>query len=200
MIRQQINLFIRQEKVRVPFSAAICSLIVLVVILSVAGLYAKEYRALQQSRAVYAELLATKKQQQQEIEVLQQQNQARKVDPRVQGQRDQLQQELKARQLYGRMLDQLEPEQQLLFSNLLQGLSNQAVKGVWLTRIMANDGGAQLLLEGETAKPELIPRYLRNLGNESSYGQASFGDFQIKEQQERLRFVVKGLLRAGGRS
>jgi len=200
MINQQINLYVRQEKVRVPFSAAICALIVLGVTVLVAGLYTQEYRALADAKARVAALTAVKQQRQQEIAALQQQNAARRVDPDLQVQRDRLQQDLKARQLYGRLLEQLEPTRPLRFSTLLQGLSNQALSGLWLTRIVASEGGARLQLQGETTQPELIPRYLRGLGAEQSYGQAQFGDFLISEQQQRLRFEVSGVLRQGGQS
>lgn len=200
MIRQQINLFIRHEKVRIPFSASVCALIVLVTVLLVGGLYAKEYFALEQSQARLAAQNQAKQQRQTEIDALRHLNDARKADPQLQSRREQLQRQLQARQRYGRMLEQLQPEQRVVFSALLQGLSSQAVAGVWLTRIAATEGGARLQLQGETNQPALIPRYLRQLGREATYGRAQFDDFQISEQAQRLRFEVKGMLRDGGQS
>nr|WP_246481048.1 PilN domain-containing protein [Motiliproteus sediminis] len=82
----------------------------------------------------------------------------------------------------------------------MQGLADQAVSGLWLTRISARAGGRTLQLQGETQQPELIPRYLRRLGNEESYRAAEFDGVQISQQQSRLRFEVTGELKAGGRS
>ncbi|WP_210397998.1 PilN domain-containing protein [Motiliproteus sediminis] len=200
MIRQQINLYVRHEKVRVPFGATICALIVLITTLLVSGLAIKEQRALQQINDDVAAAKAAKSARSVEIALLQRQLNERRADPVLQQRQQQLTHELRARNQFGRMLDQLRPAQRIPFSALMQGLADQAVSGLWLTRISARAGGRTLQLQGETQQPELIPRYLRRLGNEESYRAAEFDGVQISQQQSRLRFEVTGELKAGGRS
>ncbi|MGQ0586738.1 MAG: PilN domain-containing protein [Gammaproteobacteria bacterium] len=69
------------------------------------------------------------------------------------------------------------------FSPQFLGLSRQGLNGMWLTHIELS--GSQMTLQGVVLAEELIPRYLRRLGNEAVFAGTAF-------QQARLERVPDG--------
>ncbi|GIX22279.1 MAG: hypothetical protein KatS3mg121_1062 [Gammaproteobacteria bacterium] len=55
------------------------------------------------------------------------------------------------------------------FSELLAGPARRPVRGLWLTQLWIEDGGAALLLAGRTHDPALLVRWLNGLGEEPAY-------------------------------
>ncbi len=70
------------------------------------------------------------------------------------------------------------------FSIYLEGLARRTIQGLWLTRIELADGGANVGLKGQTAKPEFVPRLIQNLANEGIYGGTEFDVFSISHDQQ----------------
>jgi hypothetical protein len=52
------------------------------------------------------------------------------------------------------------------FSEFFAAFGRQALPGVWLTGINIGDSGNDLVVQGRVLRPELMPQYLRALGNE----------------------------------
>ena len=70
------------------------------------------------------------------------------------------------------------------FSIYLEGLARRTIQGLWLTRIELADGGANVGLKGQTAKPEFVPRLIQSLANEGVYGGTEFDVFSISNDQQ----------------
>lgn len=81
------------------------------------------------------------------------------------------------------------------FLVLLSGLSEYHRPGLWLTRIRLQDGGRDLLLEGQTVEQELLPRYLEGLGNSPAFAGRSFARFDLsREPGQPLQFQLASSL------
>jgi Tfp pilus assembly protein PilN len=65
------------------------------------------------------------------------------------------------------------------FSAYLEGFARQRLDGLWLTGIVIEAGGTQLALHGSTLNPELVPRYLQQLGAESVLAGKEFKTFHM---------------------
>jgi len=65
------------------------------------------------------------------------------------------------------------------FSAHLEGLARQRLPDLWLTGIRIEAGGEELSLNGSALQPELVPRFLQQLGNEPSFRGKEFSIFQM---------------------
>ncbi len=191
-MKQQINLFITPEKVRTPVSAQTSLLVVLgltLLLVVVSVLETRELSSLQQE-------VATLKQQKSELEsetkTLREQKRPKTESPQLRQTRDRLQQQLAAQRRFGDMLAQLAPPGGGIFSSLLAGLAEQALSGVWLTRIQATESGAQIALQGQAHNAALIPKYLKRLGQASAYQDAQFDQFELTEAKAGIEFKLRG--------
>jgi Tfp pilus assembly protein PilN len=77
-----------------------------------------------------------------------------------------LEAELKARQGLVGALGAGELGNTTGFSEFLAALGRQAVPGVWLTGLSIGESGNELQVQGRALRPELVPAYLKALGNE----------------------------------
>ncbi len=198
-MRQQINLYVRQQKIRVPFSALSCALILLVSALVLAAVWAYNWQGREQLHSELAVLKQEQKRLQKEFDQVRSKRVVIQESPQLQAELAGLNREIVARQKYSALLDQLQPDQRLVFSNMLKGLSARVVDGLWLTRIQTEDASGTLNLEGGTLRAELVPRYLKLLGNEDAWQLARFDQLQLQlEQAEQgLSFRVSAQLRGG---
>ena len=76
------------------------------------------------------------------------------------------------------------------FVALLQGLADRhPPRGLWLTSIRLQAGGDELALQGLTQDQELLPLYLRSLGQSSAFSGREFAHFDLqRDEQDLLRF------------
>lgn len=197
-MKQQINLYIRQEKVRVPFAAGRCALILLVTAITVAGLWGYQYSRLAAYRTDAAALEAQKRRYDAEIQALTRQLKPPAPSPALDARIAALTEEIAAKERFGGLLAQLQPDRRTPFSALLEGLANRVPDGLWLTRIRADQGGRDLDLEGNVVKPALVPRLIEQLGEEPAYRRARFGRFSLNASGAALGFEVGAVLPAGG--
>lgn len=111
------------------------------------------------------------------------------ADPRLPGQ-------LAALDAGNRQLQQLAAHLQALlaersggFSPILDALSERHLGGVWLSGIRLQDGGRDLLLEGASQQPELLPGYLDSLGRSPALDGRQFARFDLdRDDGGVLRF------------
>ena len=196
-MKQQINLYVRKEKVKVPFSAASCLLIVLVSTAVLIGVFAYNWQGADRLKAEVSALKQEQNRLQGAFDQARQKKIIVKESPRLKAELRSRDLEIKAKRRYEALLDQLQPGQRIQFSSMLVGLSTQAVDGLWLKRITATDAGVVLNLEGETLIPELVPRYLKRLGSEQVYHRARFDQLQLAESERGLSFKIGATLRSG---
>jgi hypothetical protein len=65
------------------------------------------------------------------------------------------------------------------FSAYLEALARGHVAGAWLTDIRIDGGGQQLSLGGSTVDPELVPVYLKRLGEAPAFRQRGFNILEL---------------------
>jgi len=81
----------------------------------------------------------------------------------------------------------------------MKGLSRQHFDGLWLTSFELQRGGERLGIKGVTGEPELVLRYIRQLGNEAVFAGTEFNVFSLEKLQtgSALAFDVTAVLEAG---
>lgn len=197
-MKQQINLYVRQVKVSVPYSAAKCLSIFLVAALVSGGLLGFQLYQLGAVQTEAAALESDKRKLTEDIKTLTAQLKPPVASPALKAKITTLTSELGAKQGYSQLLEGLQPDRRTAFSALMDGLSNQAIDGLWLTRFSAAAGGRDFGLEGGVLKADLVPRFIERLGQESAYSQARFGRFSLIDDKGALRFQIEALLMPGG--
>lgn len=65
------------------------------------------------------------------------------------------------------------------FSEYFVSLARQRVSGLWLTGFDIVGAGEQVSLQGRSANPELVPRYMQKLSREKSLSGVEFRVFQM---------------------
>ena len=68
------------------------------------------------------------------------------------------------------------------FSEYFEALANRHVNGTWITRMQIGNGGLSFAFSGKSMTPELVPRYLQNLGNEEVFNNFSFNILEIERK------------------
>ena len=69
----------------------------------------------------------------------------------------------------------------------LQALSSQhPPQGLWLRHILLQDGGRQMQLSGRSNNQELLPLYLRSLGQSPVFAGREFADLQLQRGEDGL--------------
>ncbi len=197
-MKQQINLFVKQAKVKTPVSALTSLLLVLGLALLLVSVSVLEIRGLQQLQQQAATLQQQKSELAAKTQTLREQKRPKTESPVLRQTRDRLQQQLAAQRRFGELLAQLAPPGSGIFSPLFAGLSEQALTGVWLTRIQASQNGTQISLQGRAQNAELIPKYLQRLGRTKAYQQALFDQFELTEADTGIEFRLSGSRSARG--
>lgn len=67
------------------------------------------------------------------------------------------------------------------YSKYMQAFSRQVVQGLWLTGFKLTGDAAQISLSGGVLEPELLPIYIRRLGNEQAMRGKSFSTLQMQQ-------------------
>jgi MSHA biogenesis protein MshI len=68
------------------------------------------------------------------------------------------------------------------FSEYFEALANRHVNGTWITRMQIGNGGLSFAFSGKSMIPELVPRYLQNLGDEEIFNNFSFNILEIERK------------------
>lgn len=80
------------------------------------------------------------------------------------------------------------------FSPALVALARQKEQGLWLTSIQFGGHHREMVLQGMTAKAELVPKYLQKLRQEPSFLGKNFSLFELSESDVGstwLKFTLK---------
>ncbi|MFT5720878.1 MAG: Tfp pilus assembly protein PilN [Motiliproteus sp.] len=199
-MKQQINLYVKQEQVHISVSALTVLQLGLAVTLLLVTIWVLESRGLSQ---LHQEIAALKQQNAElaaKTQTLREQKRPKTELPALRQTRDMLHQKLDARRHFGELLAQMVPPGSRIFSPLFIGLSEQVVEGVWLTRIQSSNNGAQIFLQGHARNAALMPKYLRHLGQASAYKNAQFDQFELSEAATGIGFMLSGSRPKGGNS
>lgn len=70
------------------------------------------------------------------------------------------------------------------FSQHIAGLARQHVSGLWLRAVRIRRGGRELALAGSTLDPELVPRFIQQLGREPVFAGADFSSLRLQRSEE----------------
>jgi Tfp pilus assembly protein PilN len=68
------------------------------------------------------------------------------------------------------------------FSQLMLGLSNSHVQGLWLTRVRAD--GNNMELDGSSLSEELVPQWLRRLSTQTDFRGRKFGALELTRPED----------------
>lgn len=111
------------------------------------------------------------------------------ADPRLPPQLAALEAENRQLQRLGEHLQVLLGERSAGFSPALDALAERHLGGVWLSTIRLEQGGQELLLEGASQQPELLPGYLDSLGRSTAFAGRQFARFDLdRDAAGVLRF------------
>ncbi len=70
------------------------------------------------------------------------------------------------------------------FSAQMSGIARRRVDGLWLRELRIESGGSDLALAGSALDAELVPRFLRALGEESTFAGRDFRRLRIERSAE----------------
>ncbi|RFA28280.1 hypothetical protein CAI21_13265 [Alkalilimnicola ehrlichii] len=132
-----------------------------------------------------------------EAVALQRQLEERRADSAVQIELDRLEAELAAKRRFLHSFDPLEGAQGQGFADVLSGLAQGRVEGVWLREIRITRRG-ELRFEGSATDPALVPRFVDALGQQSAFQGRDFRHLRI-ERMENARQVDFSLQTRGER-
>jgi hypothetical protein len=83
------------------------------------------------------------------------------------------------------------------FATRLEALARRHVDGVWIDRMALSGSTEAMSLGGSTFEPDLVPRYLQNLSQESALAGVRFDQLAIERPHEKasaqLRFRASSL-------
>lgn len=66
------------------------------------------------------------------------------------------------------------------FSAQVAGLARRRVEGLWLREVRIEAGGSELALVGSALDAELVPRFLRSLGEETAFTGSDFRTLRLE--------------------
>ena len=66
------------------------------------------------------------------------------------------------------------------YAAVMRALARRATPGVWLTGLSLGDGGREMEIMGRALAPELLPAYIRSLGQESALAGKSLGSMTLR--------------------
>jgi len=79
------------------------------------------------------------------------------------------------------------------FSAYLEGLARRDLPGTWLRRIVIDQGGRELVLEGSALSPEMTPQLIQNLGKEEIFAGLEFSHLTLSSaagDHNRIDFLL----------
>lgn len=189
-MRQQINLF--QESLRPrqlrwsakQLTSLMAIAVLLLVVFELVGVW--QTWQVKQSIAESEQIVSAKQKEVKQVEASYPKPQE---DQRLVNRLEQLKDEIQQKQLILGLLEKKEYGNSRGFADHLSGLSRQHVEGIWLTHFSIEQGGKQLGLSGSSLKPELVPRFIRNLSNEPSFAGKEFKTLLLSRTEEKNTWV-----------
>lgn len=134
---------------------------------------------LQQLQAAVTATQQTAAQAEAELASLRQGFREPQADPRLPPQLAALEADNRQLQRLGEHLQVLLGERSGGFSGALDALAERHLGGIWLSTIRLEQGGRDLLLEGASQQPELLPGYLDSLGRSPAFAGRQFARFDL---------------------
>lgn len=77
------------------------------------------------------------------------------------------------------------------YSEYLRAFARQGVSGLWLTGLTITGDAAQISLTGGTTRAELVPVYIKKLGNEAVMQGKTFANLQMQAPKAEGKEAVK---------
>ncbi|MHB8415312.1 MAG: PilN domain-containing protein [Acidiferrobacteraceae bacterium] len=87
------------------------------------------------------------------------------------------------------------------YSAYFEALARGDIPGLWITSFSARGAGTHIEIKGKAMAPDLVPRFVANLGRSTPFAGVDFGQFQIEQSPapaRYIRFVVGRDATAGG--
>ncbi|MHB1951448.1 MAG: hypothetical protein ACYCQK_08235 [Acidiferrobacteraceae bacterium] len=84
------------------------------------------------------------------------------------------------------------------YSAYLVALARGDIPGLWITSFRATGNGASIALKGAAVAPDLVPRYVANLGARAPFAGINFGHFVITRAASPARYVRFVIARDAG--
>jgi len=75
------------------------------------------------------------------------------------------------------------------FSEQVSGLARRRVPGLWLRQIRIRRGGHELSLAGSAIEPELVPRFVQQLGLEPVFAGSDFRTLRMERPEDETRRI-----------
>ena len=193
-MKQQINLyqpiFRKQRKVFSAYTMLLVSLFFIFIFAAITGYELYRLEPLQQQLAMLDEDISM-------LEVQLKKEQGKKQSDAktrlLKNEVARLSRELEEREKIRRALQDHEIGNSKGFSSYLEALARQHVNGTWLTRVVIENGGTGLGLEGRTLSSELVPVYIQRLSNEQAMTGTSFNVMELRrpeKETEQIAFRV----------
>ena len=192
---QQINLYqpmFRREKK--PFSAKTMLMMTLFFIAVFAAIYSYSLHQLGTLEVTLSNLDKGTTELRTQLEKLTKQFPAKAKSKLLAAEIARLNGELEKRQEVKTALGQHSIENKRVFSKLLESLARKHVQGTWLTKVSIQDGGEALGFEGKTYSSELVPVYIQQLSEETSFSGLAFNVLELQRSEIdplNLDFLVK---------
>lgn len=200
-MRQQINLyhpiFRKQAK---KFSARAMAQASGIVVLGVMLIYAFDAWQTNRLRTQLTQLETERQAAAGRLERLAKNLGAANAKLDIQGEIDRLEAELAARKQVQLLLTQGSLGNTHGYAEHLLSFARQHVPGVWLVGIHITGGGEEVVLKGRSVSPELVPRYMQRLAQETTLAGTEFRVFKMARPEvgeQKKRFAPYVEFRAG---
>ena len=189
-ITQSINLYARLEPAKAkPMSLVYMALAWLAVFVgygATAGFLAHQESSLK--RAV-ADANALNRQLQQQISQRQTQDQQVDLGP-IESRLTDLRQKQQRQQLLIEFLQEADLSAQTSFSEAMAGLARQHVPGIAIERFALQAMNNKISIEGQLAKPEALPMFVKRLGAEPAFEDLQLNKVVMTITDEQLSFEM----------
>jgi hypothetical protein len=147
-----------------------------------------------QLKAAEAESAARLQQLQTDVTQLGTQLAARRPSPELQAKYHRKQLQLQAREDVVQVLDSGAIGNTEGHANYLRAFARHSLDGLWLTGLTVVGAGNDIIVEGRTLKPELVPDYLDRLGREPVLKGHAFNRLQMRRPDPQPQGVGKPML------
>lgn len=181
---QQVNLFtdaFKLPKVKIPLEQIILFPLVVLALLVALSFGLSSY--LDSEKQALAELQTSQASMAERLATLNKKAEKLRQDDSLIAANQRLNKTLLARQQMISTLDRVVLKEAEGFSHSLVALARQKEAGLWLTSILLGGTNNQMVIQGVTTKAELVPSYLQNLREESSFLGKNFALFELHENE-----------------
>jgi len=189
---QQINLYQAQFKPKQVLLPAkqlyLIATLPIILFLAISVYLSNNQASFSDSIAIQSEQLQPLKQQLSELQL---KVNSRKENPLLLAELTQFRTQLVAKQTLLAHLDSQKQSNQFSFSSMLEALSQQHIKNMWLTRFSLLDSGNFIAIQGSAFNAELVPEYIDSLAKSEQFNGKQFSVFQLQQQDKSEYFDFK---------